>query len=250
MKKLFVLILLCNFSIGFAQTQKSRTSLPDLDIKQVNWLQIYVGSGYTFYRMRDDADVIKFIKDDNIKIYDLSGSFQLNFGVGYTINPYLVRLVYDYRYDQYKTPNGSGFIIFDMFKSRNTSYDLTHQIGTHSLTIDKLFLPFENDVSSYWGLGIGYNFINDSRDETLSYRLNSQQKTQENNTQIYGHAADFHFIFGKMKLKQLFMELRLGYQLELANRVEDNTGKPGQSTSNYSPNYNTFTLKILLGLIK
>lgn len=244
------LILFCSSAFGQTGDEKPKPNndtpyLGFTDNRDV-YFQAYIGLGYSFYGMKNEADRVEFLQDEGFDVTDLSGSFSFNAGLAAILKAPGVRLLLDYRGDNYGN-TGTPSINFD-FGNTKTGYELEHNLYNLSVGLEKLI--FTSDLNEdYFGLGGSYVFIRDIRSEKILFKSNGTDKTAKTSTDILAKAFEIHLSMGGIRKGKVFGEARFGYQFQQSFSIERNKTKPGLSTDGYVPNFNSFAFKIVVGIL-
>lgn len=210
------------------------------------YFQTYLGLGYSFYRMRNEADRVEFLQDEGFDVTDLSGSFSFNAGLAAIFKTPGIRLLLDYRGDNYGN-TGTPSISLD-FGNTKTGYELEHNLYNMSIGLEKLIFTSDQN-EDYFGLGGSYVFIRDIRSEKILFKSNGSDKTAKTSTDILAKAFEIHVSVGGIRKGKVFGEARFGYQFQQSFTIQSNKTKPGLSTDGYVPDFNSFAFKIVVGIL-
>lgn len=210
------------------------------------YFQLLIGTGYSFYKMKGEEELITFLNNDGYNINDMSGQIHFSLGLGVLIKQPEIRLLFDYRNDGYSSES-PVYITFH-FGSENKSFKLEHDIRTVSIGAEKL-LFLDEEKKGFVGLGASYLWINDDRNETLEYQLGSLTKNSKNTLGLTAKAWQIQASFGSLMSAKIFAEGRIGYQFQQSFKIESENKKPGRSAEGYEPNFNTFTFKFMFGVL-
>lgn len=254
LKKMSVFSLLIILSLPlFGQTAEEKTMsdkkgpfLGFTDNHDV-YTQLYLGLGYSFYNMKNETERISLLQDENFNVEDMSGSFSFNGGIALTLRQPEIRILLDYRGDGYSNTSGIHFD-FSFDDDAKTSYELDHNIYNLSIGAEKLIFNSESN-DSYFGFGGSYIFIRDIRTEKLRFRSGGSDKSAKTTADILAKALEVHISIGGVRQGHVFGEARIGYQFQQSFTIQSNKNKPGQSTAGYTPDFNSFTFKLVVGIL-
>lgn len=242
----FVLFSVQMFAQKTAEQKPEKTPFLGFKDNRDVYFQLMVGTGYSFYKMKGEEELISFLQNDGYKIGDMSGQIHFGLGLGVLIKQPEVRLLFDYRRDGYSS--ASPVYINISFASETKSFELEHDIRTISIGAEKL-LFFDEEKKGFLGFGASYLWISDDRNENLEYQIGSQTKNSQNTLGLTAKAWQIQASFGSVMSAKIFAEGRLGYQFQQSFKIESENKRPGRSAVGYEPNFNTFTFKFMLGVL-